>query len=173
MSELPGWLTYENGVALSVAWALLKFLYGLGLRLSIFDGNMKQIGMRRSWVTGQFKAGGHFLWEIPVLMLLAGVIAALSWAGLLYEVLGFRYLAWKSEDRPEAIKLAAWRLRNAALSASDVLDTQMAIAEVMAGRAHTPEEKNKAMKEFCERMNIPHPSRASDDDDERYEEEAA
>lgn len=136
---------YETGVCVSLALSGAWHVYGLYQRASVFHANLAKIGVRRSYITGQSVRGGSLLWEVPVALVLSGLLGLLSWLAVAAHVLLWGYEVWVRRRMPPRIAEAARRLREGPLTEREAAERFVAFAEALLGGTATPGEREKAI----------------------------
>jgi len=127
-------MDYETGVICCLALAAGRLAYSLLTRFDTYHSNLGQMGLRQSWVTGAIKKGGSALWEIPLYLLIVAATAALSWGGLVLEVVYVVHAYWKDAGVPAEVRTIRWRLRNTKMDQETARACFLRTAEILIGR---------------------------------------
>jgi len=138
-------LDYETGVCASLAMSGAWHVDGLCRRASVIHANLAKIGVRQSFVSGQFKRGGSLLWEIPVALVLSGLFGLLSWLAVATHVLLWGRAVWGRRRMPPRIAEAGRRLREGPLTEREAAERFVAFAEALHRGTATPGEREKAI----------------------------
>jgi hypothetical protein len=118
VDDLIEW--YLVGVAVSWFWATFWWFVAVRETFSIFDDNMRTLGLRRSIATGTFVKGGNFWTESLLYIFLNGLTGLFSWLDVAGSVVTFALEIRNRSSPPTEVADNLWRLRNLRFSA-DVL----------------------------------------------------
>lgn len=125
--------SYESGAVLYWAWATLTLVRTFFLRFSTLDANMRHLGRRRSFMSGEIQEGGSAWMEIPGAILVNGLFGLLSWVAVALEVARHIWLAQKDYAPPRRVCDLRWRLRNVPLDEQEVRAILDEIADIGFG----------------------------------------
>ena len=102
-------MDYESGVAVAFLIALARFILSVATHFSTAASNMRKIGLRRSWLDGNYHPITHPKIAFVSWCVMSVVAILFSWVGVFMSAVLVVYIASKQAGMPAAAKEVAPR----------------------------------------------------------------
>jgi hypothetical protein len=150
---------YLIGCAVAFTLSLIILLANMIAGLSIFAKNLRQVGLRISWTTGQTKEiegqwGDkhplHFVFKFGLAILVLAIASLQSWLAVVWIPIQYLINFIKSFGVPRDVRDARWRLRNILFD----FDGVVRMLAIIAGKPVDREERAQLLESLKERNLI-------------------
>ena len=159
LNDNPWVVIYLTGCVVAFTLSLIMLLGNMLAGLSILAKNLRQVGVRISWITGQAKEmedqradrePWHFVLKFGLAILFLAIASLQSWLIVVWVPIQYLIRFMKSFGVPRDVRDARWRLKTLPFD----FDGVVRLLAVIAGKPVDPEERAKLLDSLKERNLI-------------------